>query len=132
MANSPVAAALGRIGTRAYDFGQSTARKAVMKFLPKLCACFAMIAAVGHAGGATGQGLPAPAAFCIDHPSACGHCPNCAKNQIDITIQNAAGERTCAANGGTVVMNASGNKVCGGHYMRRQGPPQSQPGPLPH
>ena len=77
---------------------------------------------VGNAGRAGAQGLPAPAAFCLDHPSACGPCPNCSKGQIDITIKNAAGEKTCIANGGTIVMNASGNKVCGGQYMRRTPP----------
>jgi hypothetical protein len=105
-----------------------------MKLLPTLCASLAIFAAVlgGHAGSAAAQGLPAPAAFCLDHPSACGPCPNCAKGQIDITIRNAAGEKACTANGGTVVLNASGNKVCGGHYMRMQGAPQATPSPLPH
>ena len=82
---------------------------------------------VGNADHAVAQGLPAPAAFCLDHPSACGPCPNCSKSQIDITIRNAAGEKTCIANGGTVVLNASGNKVCGGHYMRMQSPTQTGP-----
>ncbi len=86
----------------------------------------------GYVGNGAAQNLPAPAAFCIDHPSACGPCPNCAKGQIDITIKNAAGEKTCTANGGTVVLNASGNKVCGGHYMRLQGARQPAPSPLPH
>jgi hypothetical protein len=95
---------------------------------------FLSLAAIGAAvgaqwSGAAGQTLPAPAAFCLDHPSACGHCPNCAKGQIDITIRNPAGEKTCTANGGMVVLNASGNKVCGGHYMRLQGPVQTNPAP---
>ena len=105
-----------------------------MKFVPTHFASLAIFAATiaGHADSAVGQGLPAPAAFCIDHPSACGPCPNCAKGQIDITIKNAAGEKTCSANGGTVVLNASGNKVCGGHYMRLPGARQPTSSPLPH
>ncbi len=103
-----------------------------MKLLPTLCASFAMFAAALGGYAAAAQNLPAPAAFCLDHPSACGPCPNCAKGQIDITIKNAAGEKTCTANGGTVVLNASGNKVCGGHYMRLQGAPQPTPSALPH
>jgi hypothetical protein len=92
-----------------------------MKFLSRLCLSLAILAAV-FGGIASAQYLPAPAAFCLDHPSACGPCPNCSKGQIDITIRNAAGEKTCTANGGMVVLNASGNKVCGGHYMRMQKP----------
>jgi hypothetical protein len=94
-----------------------------MKFASMHLGSLAIFATVFgfQAESAVAQGLPAPAAFCVDHPSACGPCPNCAKGQIDITIRNAAGEKTCTANGGTVVLNASGNKVCGGHYMRMQG-----------
>ena len=85
-----------------------------------------------NAHAANSVNIPAPVAFCLDHPALCGHCPDCAKGQLDISIPTAAGEKACIANGGTVVMNMNGSKICGGHYMRRQGPPQSQPGPLPH
>jgi hypothetical protein len=83
-------------------------------------AVLVVMAATGAAPQANAAAsLPPPAAFCLDHPAACGHCPNCAKGQLDITIANTAGEKTCIANGGTIVMNMSGNKICGGHYMRR-------------
>src|ERR1700685_1465859 len=92
-----------------------------------LCASLAMLAGVFVGNCAAAQGLPAPAAFCLDHPSACGPCPNRSKNQIDLTIRKPPGETTRNPNRGRVVLNGSGNKVCGGHYMRMQGPAQTGP-----